>query len=195
MANRWLNLLVDNPIGYWSPLNIPVTLLVTGWLGRVKSVKDLYSFMGPQKTMGWKTWLLVLTTFFVDDVGTAVGFQGDDQSQIYEGNAVLSSYLAKLVYKWKFFESETAAFRFHTFCSLAIIFIFDRLKLMGPLPRLFVLMMCILKPIAGWRWWTVENDYSVLDYFLFTKTKQTPYKLSVNLNYLHVAQQAQPTAI
>ena len=182
----FLNELIDSPAGYWSPLNIPITLIAAGWYP-LGPAKDFFAtLMGPQKSMGWKTWLLILTSFFVDDVGTAVGFQGDEKNQISEGNMVLSSYFAKLVYKWKIFESETAAFRFHTFSSLAIIFIFDRLKMMGPFPRLFIIMMCIMKPIAGYAWWTVENDYSVLDYFLFKKTKQTPYKLSQNLNLLHV---------
>ena len=172
-----LQKVIDSPSGYWSPLNIPVTLLVCS-LYYDKNYPTFFSgFMGSHKSMGWKMWLLVLACFSFDDVGTAVGFQADDQ-QRYEGNPVLASYLSKLTYQFKLFESETASYRFHYFSTLIVIFAFDCLKMLGPWGRFFLTMTCVTKPISGYVWWgSGANDYSILDFFMFKHSEKTPQRM------------------
>jgi hypothetical protein len=120
------------------------------------------------------TWMisLFMVAVFIDDVGTGVGLQAEESPRTsYEANVALVNWSHK-AQEFGLFRNHTDALRYSFTMSTIVAWLVWR----GTLPMtnyakwgLFFLLPFI-KMYAGHGWWSLEpRNFSVLDFFTFTK--------------------------
>ena len=118
------------------------------------------------------TWMMVACAvgFFIDDVGTGVGMQGEERPRdFYEANECLVNMSHK-GQEWGIFRNHTDALRYHFFMGMAMIyFVWSGRIALNPLMKYgFFVFQPLTKVNAGYRWWGVKpNNFSVVDFFTF----------------------------
>ena len=118
------------------------------------------------------TWMMVACAvgFFIDDVGTGVGMQAEEQPrEAYEANEHLVNWSNK-GQEFGLFRNHTDMLRYHFFMGLAMIyFVWSGSLTLNPIMKYgFFMVQPLIKIMAGYQWWGLEpNNFTVLDFFTF----------------------------
>ena len=164
---------------WWAPY-VPIpAILVIDYLQR-RYLWDIFGRMsaivvGKGNQFGRFGYMAVVLLFFIDDFGTARGFQAeDDPQEMYEGNPHMSLLLDK---SNELFGVTHSTMRVFFFEIQAIIFAIHKFSYATPYIRLWILLMGVSKAWGGYRWWFLEpNNFSFLELF-YKGGRETPQRM------------------
>ena len=143
----------------------------------------LFSWMGKGNRFGIPGLLAVLVLFSVDDVGTAIGQQGEEVPRMYlEGNLHMAG-LWQYMIENGVAKTETDAHRLVWLWFLGIILVTQYFGWLNSLSRLHLFVIGAVKAYAGWGWWsmTEPNKYTLLDFLTFQPARRTSERCSIHL--------------
>ena len=125
-------------------------------------------------TMGRWGLALVLVGHFIDDCGTAIGFQATEEPQgAFEGGAQARKDIANVM-KNGLASTETDAVRFFYLVNLGSHLLFYYLGWYSSFTRYLMYSGAVLKAYAGYGWWSIKpNKFGILDLF-FGQSRPTP---------------------
>ena len=134
------------------------------------------SSFGPGRYEPWWWALPSLLGIFIDDVGTAVGCQGEEEPRCAtEGNP---GYV-QLHYQLNnlgIVHSLTGTFRLAYIIDTLTIVLLWYYQKVTTVSWLFLTFFCFGKAMAGWGWWlgcaTKHNNYTVWDFFTYSSKER-----------------------
>ena len=134
-------------------------------------------FPGGRMNKWW--FALVLLLHLVDDAGTSIGMQANENPPRYfernKGFCIWMEYC--IINGWT--QSHTGAFRLVAIINVLMLSIFQYFGLFGPLTGLWISYLGFSKAMDGYMWWTASpNNFGLLDFLLFTPGRPTPHRMT-----------------
>ena len=126
---------------------------------------------------GFGRWGLafVLLCFFIDDAGTAIGFQAEEEPfNLYEANVLINADIQDMIRRgWV--TTETGGMRIIWMNNSLMVLLLHFMNWNTSFTRLWLYLAAVTKVAAGYMWWGLEPNYfTVTDFLTFKPGRATP---------------------